>query len=110
MVVAEPVERGDRLCRVLLPAAIVDVFNKASDDKRCSLPVVVDKREPFALPGDLVLGEEDPGNVAEGFEELLQVRLLGVLREVADPDGRRVLPPPVRHGVALHPHHPIGFG
>ena len=51
VVVAEPVEGGDRLGRVLLP-------------------VVVDEGEPLALAGHLVLGEEDARDVAEGPEEL----------------------------------------
>ena len=51
MVVAEPVEGGDRLGRVLLP-------------------VVVDEGESLALAGHLVLGEEDARDVAEGPEEL----------------------------------------
>ena len=47
VVVAEPVEGGDGLGGVLLP-------------------VVVDEGEALALPGHLVLGEEDAGDVAEG--------------------------------------------
>ena len=63
VVVAEPVEGGDGLGGVLLP-------------------VVVDEGEALALPGHLVLGEEDAGDVAEGAEQILQVVVLHVLRQV----------------------------
>jgi hypothetical protein len=40
----------------------------------------------LALAGGLVLGKEDPGNVSEGFEQLLEVVLLGTLTQVAHPE------------------------
>ena len=72
VVVAEAVEGGDGLGRVLLL-------------------VVVDEGEALALAGDLVLGQEDAGDRAERLEELLQVGLGRVLGEVRDADGRGVL-------------------
>ena len=72
VVVAEAVEGGDGLGRVLLL-------------------VVVDEGEALALAGDLVLGQEDAGDRAERLEELLQVRLGRVLGEVGHADGRGVL-------------------
>ena len=41
----------------------------------------------LGLPGVLVLGQVDPGDGAEGPEELLQVGLPGVLGQVGDTDG-----------------------
>ena len=55
------------------------------------LPVVVDEGEAFALAGDLILGQVDPGDAAERLEELLQVALLGVLGQVGDSDGGGVV-------------------
>ena len=81
MIVPKPVEGGNGLLRV-------------------AFVVVVDEGEALALAGDLVLGEEDPGDAAEGFEQLLEIVLLGVLAEVAHPDGGGVVPSPVGHGVA----------
>ena len=49
---------------------------------RIFLPVVVDECKAFALAGDLILGQVDPGDAAERLEELLQVALLGVLGQV----------------------------
>ena len=72
VVVAEAVEGGDGLGRVLLL-------------------VVVDEGEALALAGDLVLGQEDAGDRAERLEELLQVCLRRVLGEVGHADGRGVL-------------------
>ena len=40
----------------------------------------------LALAGGFVLGQEDPGDVTEWFEELLQIILLGTLRQVAHPE------------------------
>lgn len=39
------------------------------------------------LPGVLVLGQVDPGDGAEGSEELLQVCLAGILGQVGHTDG-----------------------
>ena len=72
MVISEPVKRCDGLGCVLLP-------------------VVVDEGESLALSGDLILGEEDAGDVAERAEQLLQVGLLGVLGHVGHADGGLVL-------------------
>ena len=47
-----------------------------------NIPVVVDEGEPLALPGHLVLGEEDARDVAERPEQLLQVVVLHVLGQV----------------------------
>ena len=67
VVVAKAVERGNGLGSVLLL-------------------VVVDEGEALALARDLVLGQEDAGDVAEGLEQLLQVGLLGVLGQVGHSD------------------------
>jgi hypothetical protein len=40
----------------------------------------------LALAGGLVLGKEDPGNVSEGFEQLLEIVLLGTLTQFAHPE------------------------
>ena len=65
------------------------------------LPDVVDKREALTLSGDLVLGQEDSGNVSKRLEKLLQVRLLRIFGKIRNSncggvlscgkeDGRRV--------------------
>lgn len=41
----------------------------------------------FGLSGVLVLGQVDPGDGAEGPEQLLQVRLPGVLGQIGHADG-----------------------
>ena len=51
-IIAESIEGGKRFGSVLLL-------------------VVVDEGEALALAGELVLGEEDPGDVAEWFEQFL---------------------------------------
>ena len=45
----------------------------------------------LGLPSVLVLGQVDPGDGAEGPEELLQVSLPGVLRQIGDTDGGIVI-------------------
>ena len=63
MIVTVSVESGNGLGRVLLL-------------------VVVDEGESLALAGNLVLGKVDSGNVTEGLEQLLQIGLLCVFRQV----------------------------
>ena len=67
MIVTVSVESGNGLGRVLLL-------------------VVVDEGESLALAGNLVLGKVDAGNVTEGLEQLLQIALLCVFRQVRDSD------------------------
>ena len=43
------------------------------------------------LPSVFVLGQVDPGDGAEGSEELLQVRLSGVLGQIGHADGGVVI-------------------
>ena len=38
---------------------------------RVLFPVVVDKSKSFALPSNLILGQENPGYVSEGLEKFL---------------------------------------
>ena len=72
MIVAESVEGSDGFGRVLL-------F------------VVVDEGETLALARDLVLGQVDSCDVAERFEQFLQVTLLRVFRKVGNADRGRVV-------------------
>ena len=70
MVVAKPVEGGDRLGRVLLP-------------------VVVDEGEPFALAGHLLLGEVVVLHVFERLDTLMaavssSILLSGMLSPILD--------------------------
>ena len=58
---------------------------------RVLLLVVVDKGESLALVGLLVLGQVDPGDGPEDPEQVLQIALHHVLREVRHSDGCRVL-------------------
>lgn len=53
--------------------------------------LVLPPRPHLGLPRGLVLGQVDPGDGAEGAEQLLQVGLPCVLRQVGDPDGGVVI-------------------
>ena len=51
------------------------------------LLMVIDERESLALIGDLILCQKDTGDISEGFEQLLQILLLSVLRQIRHTNG-----------------------